>query len=201
MNTPVSRLLWGLAALAQVQPVSAQPAPPRRGFCWQPAPKYACGTFALTEFGSGLLIAGNQPDNRWALFQYGIGAVTNVADNMGVGGAVFATYSEEAITVGIAPRFRIWAAPSLSFDAAPGLIVFQGGSRNLGFNGQLGVNFGPYVSFQTTLQLTDRDYRHFARAEWFAGVRLNGTVGTATGLAVPVLTILTYLAFFAPRST
>jgi hypothetical protein len=196
MKTRYRASLACLAILTLVPPVSAQ-----RRFCWQPAPKHACGTFALTEFGGGLLIAGNQPDNRWALFQYGLGAMANVSDHIGIGGVVLATYSEEIITVGIAPKFRIWVAPSVSFDAAPGLVVFQGGSRNLGFNGQVGVNVGPYVSFQTTLQLTNQDFRHFARAEWFAGLRFNGTVGTATGITVPVLTILTYLAFFAPRST
>ena len=182
-------------------PVAAQTSPNPRPFCWQPGPSSRCGAFALTEFGGGLLIAGNQPDHRWALFQYGLGAVKNVSDRVGLGGAVFATYSEEAITVGVAPRFRYWAAPKLSFDLAPGLIVFQGGSRNLGLNAQAAANFGPHVSLTSTLQMTNRDFRHFERAEWFAGVRLNGRVGTITGLATPVLTILAYLVFFAPRST
>ena len=187
-----------LLLLLTATPLAAQTP---KSFCWQPGPRSQCRTFALTEFGAGLLVAGNQPDNRWALFQYGLGAVRNVSDKVGLGGAAFATYSEEAITVGLAPRLRYWVSTGLSFDVAPGLIVFQGGSRNLGLNAQVAVNFGPYVSATSTLQLTNRDFRHFARAEWFTGVRLNGTPGAITGLFTPVVTILTYLAFFAPRST
>lgn len=85
----------------------------------------------------------------------------------------------------------------VSFDLAPGLIVFQGGSRHLGFNGTLSANYGPHVSATTTVQATNTGVfehgRQLRQVEWYAGVRLNGKVGTVSGIAAPILTFLGFL--------
>ena len=163
-------------------------------------PAMAQSTALLTEFGASLLLSSNQPDRRHTLFQYGLGAVRNVSRRIGIGGAILGTWSEGAVSVGVGPRLRYWASPKVSFDLAPGLIVFQGGSRNLGFNAQLAANYGAHLSLATTLQMTDESYRHFRRVEWFAGARLNGKVGTVAGIATPILVFLGYLALYSGSS-
>ena len=167
--------------------------------CWQALPIDRCRTVLVTEFGGAVRLAGNQPDSRGTLFQYNLGAFRNLSPKAGVGLTLFGTWSESARTAGLAPRVRLWAGRRLSFDVAPGLIVFQGGSRNLGFNGHLAANLGPHLSITSTLQMTDWSSRHFERKEWFVGARLNGKAGTIAGLATPVAAFLAYVAFFAPR--
>ena len=181
-------------------PTAAQSPAPRK-VCYQAAPLSRCSLSLVTEFGGGLRLAASQPDSRSSLFQWNLGAVKNVAPGAGIGAAAFFTWSESAYTIGIAPRFRYWATPVLSFDVAPGLIVFQGGSRNLGFNGTLSANYGPHVSATTTVQVTNTGVfehgRQLRQVEWYAGVRLNGKVGTVSGIAAPILTFLGYLILYS----
>ena len=175
-----------------------------RKLCFQSAPLPRCGTSWVTEFGGGVLLSSNRSEAPATLFQWNLGAVKNLNPSAGIGGAAFFTWSESAFTVGAAPRLRYWVSPRVSFDLSPGLIVFQGGSRNLGFNGQLAANFGPHVALTTTLQVTNAgsfvNNRQLHRVDWFAGARLNGKVGAVTGILAPILTFFTYVALFSAYS-
>jgi hypothetical protein len=175
-----------------------------KSVCFQSAALPRCEAFVLTEFGGGVRVASNRADSRASLFQWNLGAMKNVSRKAAVGGSAFFTWSESDNAMGIQPRVRYWANPKLSFDVAPGLIVFQGGARLLGFNGVLAANLGPTVALTTTLQITDagefQGNRRLRRAEWFIGARLGGKVGAVTALAAPLLTFLTFLITYSQIS-
>jgi hypothetical protein len=185
-------------------PGSAQQ-PAARTHCFESAPLPSCRNFLLTEFSATFRLASNRADSRGTLFDWKLGAMRNVGARTGLGGAVFLTWSETFLTAGVQPRLRIWADPKLSFDLAPGLIVFQGGSRNLGVHGQVAANYGRFVSLVGTLQVTDAGAFTQAgdkirRSEWFLGARLSGRPGVVTGIAAPILTFIGYLVLYGGSS-
>lgn len=195
--TPEAQLRGALILmLAAAGPLAAQ-SPPLRRLCFQAKLRPACAGFVISEFGGSIRVASNHVEDIRSLFQWSLGAVKNVSSTTGIGGAALLTWSEGATAIGVGPRLRYWASYNVSFDLAPGLIVFQGGSRNLGFNGQLAVNLGPHVSLTTTLQTTDDGFRRYRRVGWYAGARLNGKAGAVSGIAAPILTFLGYLALFS----
>ena len=178
---------------------------PARGLCFEPAPVSRCRAFLLTEFGGGVRLAGGgDEDRRGTLFQWNLGAMKNLGPRQALGGAAFFTWSESATSIGIAPRLRRWVSPRVSVDVAPGVIVFQGFDRLIGFNGQLGVNVGRHLAMTRRVQVTHdgrfEGNRSLHRVEWFAGARLNGVPGGVTGIAAPIVTFLFYALLYSQWS-
>jgi hypothetical protein len=198
-----------LAVLCVLLPTLAGPGsaqqPAARTHCFESAPLPYCRNFLLTEFSGAVRVAANRDDARGTLFDWKLGAMRNAGARTALGGAVFLTWSESFLTAGVQPRLRIWADSKLSFDLAPGLIVFQGGSRNLGVHGQVAANYGRFVSLVGTLQVTDvgaftEAGEKLRRSEWFLGARLSGRPGVVTGIAAPILTFIGYLVLYGGSS-
>jgi hypothetical protein len=96
--------------------------------------------------------------------------------------------ADEGAVLGLRPRIRYWAFPSVSVDIAPGAAVF---GRHLAFSGVVAFGIADRFALTTTLHILPRTpalltESHATQYTWYGGARFGSLWGVLTGLSFPI---------------
>jgi hypothetical protein len=92
----------------------------------------------------------------------------------------------DEIGIGIRPRLRLWMTRAISFDLAPGLILFGSGA-GVGFGGHVALNLADYAA--VTAHVVSRPHAPIAQSSVFVGGRMGGAFGAIFGAFTLVLLV------------
>ncbi len=176
----------------------AQPAPadsPSVALCFRGRPLPTCRSFLLTEFGGGFRLRYGPYRYTAPLFSYEVGWVRNLDRQWAFGGSAFGEGADEGAVLGLRPRVRYWASPSVSVDIAPGAALFN---RHLAFSGAVALGVADRFALTTTVHILPATPAlltegHATQYTWYGGARFGSLWGVLTGLSFPIA-ILGYIA-------
>lgn len=182
------------ALLAQ-NPSAPAAAAYKTHWCFRGRPRPTCDNFWLTELG----FAKSMTNDSASLYTWELGRMVNRGTSHALGVGVFlqgrlweGNFSDPQYAImqytpprhefafGIRPRLRLWMNPTISFDLAPGIILFGSGA-GVGFGGHVGLNFGDYIAVTAHV---------VARPHTRPGVFVGGRMGSAFGAIFGAFTLV-----------
>ncbi|HYI01539.1 hypothetical protein [Hyalangium sp.] len=176
--------LGALPGLAWADPPTRKVVPESE-VCFRGGPLKRCRGFLLTEFAAymGPTTSYRRPPLN---FIWEAGYMRNLeVHELAVGGALFVVNDEDSRRMlGLKPRLRTWLNPWLSFDVAPGLLLFglKHGTSFIpsypGFNGHVALNFADFAAVSAQLEVLPLTMRSNVNPE---GIEVNGFIGLRFG--------------------
>jgi hypothetical protein len=166
---------------------------PESEVCFRGGPLERCQGFLLTEFAAyiGPTTSYRRPPMN---FIWEAGYMRNLdVHDMAVGGTLFVVNDEEPRRMlGLKPRLRTWLKPWLSFDVAPGVLLF-GLQHRTGFipsypafSGHVALNFADFAAVSAQLEvlpltMTSNVNPEGIEVNAFIGLRFGSYPGAAVG--------------------
>lgn len=95
-------------------------------FCFRGRPRPACSAFAVTTFGSYVVVAGRTSRDTRLRAVADWGLMFNVSDRDAIGASVLLSLDEAGLAAGPTVRYRRWVPPARSFEVGVGIPVATG---------------------------------------------------------------------------
>ena len=190
-------LAWIFVCVAEL---SAQGPDERSGGCFEGRPLAMCKMFWITDFTVTMRLLDDDRRNLRSdipLFTWELGAMINVTPRSALGAALFLGIDDNGGLVGVRPRYRRWLAGGNVLDLAVGLYISHAdntptvtGQLDLGSDA---IAFIGRVDLFAPLPCASRPNAPStcsSSVRLTVGAKLGSRPGLATGLLVPVVTLM-----------